>query len=791
MKSLYIILYFLCAFSLFGNTNSDWGGNYATHEYFKAVENRNREIAQSLQDKGILIDGKVLTESDLNSYGFDIATASSMWRETGGGPVSSTLGIPLKDLMESKTFRTLQITIITIALILAVIMAHNSGRLYEEGVQWLVKAFPALFVLFFPFLIYAFAMGLSNLAGYFVGIGLNSSIGQEAQFRMSMVGSESTQLGNIYQKAHDRALNNMGLYFVTDDPNAQKEINLQLNTWLKDLQAKQILTDLGALPVEEIDESNLAQIQPQSFARFRQLANSMLTEYPKQSSGSVNILGNLQSNADNSYPNSKTKNKPFDPFSDDAFPTIRSTSSPLIYFEKYEPLAKAIRAGEYTSSNWLGKDKKKTLDEDDIEKFLERYEDGIYQTTLNWYTYSIFGPLMTTQFNHSNYVPAEIAQHRPTTAGILNKKHKEIGRITTEGTMGDKVASWLHSAAGSVAKHFMRLVMPLALWLFSLATEFSIFAMWLTVPLWFFKRTEKAFNSFISLLISSALYPAVLLGSVFIVDCLFAQLTRVFFNSTAAVTVAGVGATGWGASAAAGLASVIGGAASVPILALAAGGAAIGAIVGYIIFTAAYVVAVAIICMKVPTITRKLMNGQLPIADFAQSTIGGLLAGAGVGATVGAPALAKGATPLAKSASRGAVSAVDAGAAGLRSVANVAEKIGPKQVSQRVGKMKSQGTGVFAQKQGLAAYKRVKKIANSEGAQNLRNASRNITGGIKNATREVIAAAASGGDTGKYLMYRNVTNKELSPKQGGKSGFGALKGQRHAQHGVDDEDNIN
>ena len=62
-----------------------------------------------------------------------------------------------------------------------------------------------------------------------------------------------------------------------------------------------------------------------------------------------------------------------------------------------------------------------------------------------------------------------------------------------------------------VSKAGVKITAWLGLMFFGLAIEVSVFVLWLTYPLWFFSKTEKAFTGAFNTLIMGTLYPVCLL----------------------------------------------------------------------------------------------------------------------------------------------------------------------------------------------------------------------------------------------------------------------------------------
>lgn len=757
------------------------GGNYATIEYFKAVEQRNKLIAEKTLEDGITLDGKPIEPERLNTYGFSMTDASRLWKNTSGGPVSYSLGLPIKQFMENQWFTTLQYFIVVIALTLSVITSLNAGRLFQEMNQWLVKAFPALFILFFPQLIYAVALGFANLATIVVGFGLNSTIGEDMQARLGVMGADNVKAASAYDKAYNRAVNQMALYFTTEDVNAQKVLNIQLNRMLKDIQDQDLLSDVGELPVEEIDEANLGQARTQAFGRLQQMAKVVFSEYPPlDDSNGRNQFKLLKRNHSNVITDPKefhnqSDNADFNPFDDKKPPKIWDAASPVLYFKYYDPLVEAIRSGKRKFVTGKRSAVYRSIDEDDKEDFMERFEKGTVLTARAWYERYLIDPLLQHPIPKLLVAPAggdagTLRSNHERTAEVLQDKKDEIDSIKLGEKNSDKAARWVRNAVGSVAKFFMGTIMPLAIWMFSLMTELALLALWITVPLWFFKKTEKAFLGFGTLLITSAIYPAVLLVSVFIVDMLFAQVTRLVLDSGAAQASAGIA----GGAGVATLATAVytGGVGAVTAVL----GTVLAAIIGYAVLVTAYVVAVALVIFKVPSITRKLMAGQLPIADFAQSMVGGALAGAGVGIAGGAPLAAAAAPALASGAASIGAGAANAGKLAAQGGAKAAAKVGGSAVKKRVATAQAQGKGVFSKKMmtGNRVRAAARKMSRSKNGKKLKKMGSIGGGAIKNATREVAAAVASGGDAQVWNDLRSTGKKDRRVKQGGGSNVGGM-----------------
>ena len=619
---MYIRALILFALSLISAQTyaQDMGGSYATRAYIAATEERALSIGQKLAEQGILIDGKIPQSTDFLKYGLDMEENQTVWELTGGGPVLNSMGISLKQFFESTVIRSIQGLLFFIIGVIITLGAYNRGTLFSEMQQWAIKLVAIFFVMFMPQFIYGFVMLASSTLTQGIGsVFFNTQIGSSIQERMAITSPELSDLARTYRKSYDRAINHNQVFFSHTSPQAHNLIIEQLNALSEELSNAGYM---DPKPKLELLDNNLALSQENAFARYREISQALINKVPAQVNGSRLILQSLNGPfANYQEPNSSN----FNPFIMRPA-NISSASSPWAFLKTYDPVLTALHRGEYNPPN-NRRSRTVKLSESDKKEMKKHFSTSIYETSMAYFDRTLWDRIQA------------IAQARGlnSAADTLQEQKSARGALAVDRPLSKRIADKIYSFVGTLSYYYVKILCSVMTWGFGALTELSLFGMFIMAPLWLWNRTEQAFTGLVGIFITSNLYPMVMLFSIAVMDAIFALATNIVLGSTAGLISGATALTGVGASygSTLGLGKLIGLATGGSGLLLGAGlfavAGGIAVLLGLIILTLFYCVAITVVVLKTPAITRKILSGQLPLAEFAQSTIAGLVSASTVG----------------------------------------------------------------------------------------------------------------------------------------------------------------
>lgn len=256
----------------------------------------------------------------------------------------------------------------------------------------------------------------------------------------------------------------------------------------------------------------------------------------------------------------------------------------------------------------------------------------------------------------------------------LTSEAPVLDAATTKDTTPDNAKSWfswvpdgIASLPSKIMQYIIDLVVGIIKWfwipalariaafIFNFTIEFYVYLLWLAYPLWFYKKTEKAFTGALDTMVTTCFTVMTFCLLVYVFES-FAGWLRSSLTTSMVLGVAGFlsGAAGGAAAIASGAVST-GGAVAAPILVGAALGslAAIG--VGHAVF---YVVGTFLCFRLAPKVFQAWKEGTSVVAPMVSAAATAMMSGLAGGVLAGFGAGAAGAGMLTAAGKSGALGAV-------------------------------------------------------------------------------------------------------------------------------------